>query len=403
MWFATVVIPLKSKDGEVLAVFAISRNVTEARNAEQEALDYLRELSESKSQFVAEASHELRTPLAIIREFVSLVYDGIAGDVAEKQKECLGSALRNCDRMSELIDKMLDLTRIEGGKVALQRVKADILPLLREVYQDFEPKCASVKQQLALDVPDSLPPVHCDVESIRKVLINLVGNAVKYTPDGGSITLSCRHEKQFVEICVEDTGIGIPADLKEDVFDPFFQVDRQDGPGAKGTGLGLAIAKNLVGLNKGIMSVESEPGMGSRFGFTLPVYDVVDAYRVLIVDDDELIIRMIERFLMQADLPLDLRTTINGLDALVIAGQFNPNLVILDYHLAEVEGMKVLASLKDTLRAGAGKVLVISGDADALGAAQSCGADDFLMKPFTSGELVRKVVGLLGVERRRRR
>lgn len=381
-------------------VYALQRNVASIRK--QQTIARLEDLSETKSQFVAEASHELRTPLAIVREFVSLVHDEVVGPVVDKQKECLASAIRNCDRLTELINKMLDLAKIEAGRMELNRDKTDVSRLLKLCYEDFLPKTRARGQNLFYDIPDSLPAAYCDSNSVSNVLINLVGNACKFTPDGGTIRLGCQQEGQFLAVWVQDNGRGIPPEAKEKIFQAFYQFDRENGPGAKGTGLGLAIAKHLVELNGGYMSVDSEPGKGSKFSFMLPLYQKEAVYRILIVDDEEMIVRTVMRYLNGSKLNLDIKSTFSGLEGLIIAGQFNPDLVILDVNMVEVGGMKVLSLFREKMYQGCGKVLLMSGDENALKEYKEKGADDFLAKPFTSADLIKKLVSLLKIERRRR-
>ena len=380
--------------------YAVERKMVEKTS--QEALKRLRELSETKSQFVAEASHELRTPLGIIREFISLVHDGIAGPVTDKQEQCLASALRNCDRITTLIDRMLDLARIESGKAEINRERTDVGEILRQCYEDFLPECEAKKQTFEIDVPKQLPMAFCDRSTILNVLINLLGNANKFTQEGGSIRLECRHEGQFLAVTVEDNGPGIDPDVHEKIFEAFAQIDRENGPGSKGTGLGLAITKNLVELNGGYVSVDSTLNKGSRFTFTIPIYEKDAPRKVLIVDDESPVVRFILQALRKSELNLEIKSTTNGLESLVIAGQFNPHLVILDLHLAEVEGHQVLESLKQKMPSGQGRILAISGDAELLEESVARGADDYLEKPFSAKELVQKTVALLKIERRSR-
>ncbi|MDI6775276.1 MAG: ATP-binding protein [Verrucomicrobiota bacterium] len=354
-------------------------------------------MSETRSRFVAEASHELRTPLAVIREFIALVHDGIVGPVTPRQQECLQSAIRNCDRITALIDNMLDLARIESGKQELRRVKADLRPLLIECHGDFRPKCDAKKQSLLLTLPDKMPAAHVDLPSIHNILVNLLGNAHKFTPEGGAIRLGCAVEGRYVSVVVEDNGPGIPPEEQERVFEPFYQVNRQDGPGAKGTGLGLAIVKNLAQINGGYVSLERAPGKGSRFSVALPIYTEAPVHRILVIDDDDAALKIIARMLAHSGLNLEVRSAHGGMEALITAGEFHPHLVILDVHIGDVDGQQVLASLKETTETHAGKVLMISGDAEAL--AKTRKADAHLNKPFQARDLIRNVVSLLGIER----
>ncbi|MDD5679345.1 MAG: response regulator [Kiritimatiellae bacterium] len=371
--------------------YAIERH--HVKLSSQDALKRLRELNESKSQFVAEVSHEIRTPLAIMREFASLVRDETVGTLNEKQKQCLDAVLRNSDRLTNLVNQILDLARIEAGKTELNKTKVDFGALLIQFRNDFLPVCQSKGQSLILDIPDNMPSAHCDISSVQHILTNLLGNAQKFAPKGGVIKLRAKGENRFLRVDVEDNGPGIPKDAQEKIFEAFVQVNRQDGPGAKGTGLGLKIAKSLVEFNGGNISVESEQGKGSCFSFTIPTHDSELPARILIVDDDKSIVRMIENMLRNFDLKLEVKSSLSGFEALVIAGEFNPDLVILDIHLADVRGEQVLFSLhqRDS------KILIISGDTASLAEVIKKGADDYLAKPFMPNELLDKIQFLLGI------
>lgn len=364
------------------------------------AVKRLRELAETKSRFVAEASHELRTPLAIINEFVSLLNDGVPGPVSDRQKECLQTVLRNCKRLSTLVDTMLDLAKIEAGQVAVARKRNAVVPLLTESRENFLPVCAAAKQELLLDIADGCPDVYCDADSVQKIMMNLVGNAVKFTPEGGRIDIRCRREGKFARVEVKDSGRGIPADAQEAVFEPFRQVQREDGPGAKGTGLGLAIVKSLVELNGGMIALESEAGKGSCFSFTLPLYarDARIPPRVLIVDDDPVIVEVIERALESLEVNMEVKSTRSGLESLLMTGEHDPHIVILDVRLGDVDGAEILGLLRQKFGKSEEKVkvLAISGDENMLRDMMERGADDYLRKPFAADALVAKVKALIG-------
>jgi phosphoserine phosphatase RsbU/P len=235
-------------------------------------LSQLKHLDRLKSEFVSTVSHEMRTPLAIIREFVSLVYDGIPGPLTPEQVECLDAALRNCDRLTNLIDDLLDLAMIEAGKLKLSRRKADLQALLLQCHADFLPRCRAHDQELVLELEPELPAVLCDRSRIQQVVVNFLGNAHKFTPPRGRITLRASGHGSLVRIEVRDTGIGIAQTDQDFIFDAFTQINRREGPGPKGTGLGLTISKHIVHLHDGEISVESTRGQGSCFSFTLPVY-----------------------------------------------------------------------------------------------------------------------------------
>lgn len=235
-------------------------------------LSQLKHLDRLKSEFVSTVSHEMRTPLAIIREFVSLVYDGIPGPLTPEQVECLDAALRNCDRLTSLVDDLLDLAMIEAGKLKLSRRKADLRSLLVQCHADSLPRCRTHDQELLLELDPDLPPVLCDRARIQQVIVNFLGNAHKFTPQRGEIALRAKNHGSFVRLEVRDTGVGVAHTDQDFIFDAFTQINRREGPGPKGTGLGLTISKHIVHLHEGEVSVESAPGQGSCFSFTLPVY-----------------------------------------------------------------------------------------------------------------------------------
>ena len=253
-------------DGRLLArsmYYSIERHGVLARLEEYDRL---------KSELLSTASHELRTPLTIIQEFVSLVADGVAGPVTAEQAECLTAALRNCDRLTTLLNDLLDMSKLNSAQIEIERKQVSLAPLLRECHEDFQPKCRTQGIRLELEMPEDLPTVFCDADKIRQAIVNLLGNAVKFTPPGGVIALRAKSRDAFLCIEVEDSGKGIGPQDQEAIFEAFTQIDRQDGPGAKGTGLGLSITKRIVALHGGKIWVDSAIGKGSRFTFTLPVY-----------------------------------------------------------------------------------------------------------------------------------
>ncbi|MDP2989424.1 MAG: ATP-binding protein, partial [Kiritimatiellota bacterium] len=252
------------------------RNITKRKKAEEalkQTVTRLKEMDLSKSRFVANVSHELRTPLTIINTFVALVNDGVAGTVSDQQKECLETVLRNCERLAGLIDDVLDLGRIESGREEFHRARVNLTDLLKQCHHDFIPQCLLRHQQFNLAMPETLPDVLCDRDKIAQVLTNLVGNANKFTPEEGVIILRAGQENNVIRVDIEDTGPGIQPEDQSRIFEAFIQLARtEDNTGSKGAGLGLAICKHIINIHEGILQVESIPGKGSRFFFTLPTY-----------------------------------------------------------------------------------------------------------------------------------
>ncbi len=251
----------------------------------------LQEISDLKSDYLSAASHELRTPLTVIKEFCSLVHDEVVGPINEEQRRCLGSAVRNCTRLADLVNDLLDLDSIESGNVHLVRDRVDLAEMLQVCWQDFEGRCVEAGQTLHLELPptdpatgQALPSVLAASEKITQVVVNLLGNALKFTPAGGEIHVRATVEAGQVTVEVQDDGPGIaPADQQR-VFEKFAQLDRLDGPGAKGTGLGLPISRKIIELHGAELELMSEPGQGCLFRFSLPCYTDQDHLQTFVAD-----------------------------------------------------------------------------------------------------------------------
>lgn len=264
------------------------RNITKRKEREDallQTVSKLKELDNAKSRFVSNVSHELRTPLTIISAFVSLVNDGVIGAVNDKQKECMDTVLRNCGRLSGLIENILDLGRVESGREEFKRKEVDMASLLKQCHHDFLPKFIAKQQQFTLEISDELSPVLCDNDKVAQVLTNLVGNANKFTPAGGAVALRAHPVKDGVKITVEDNGPGIKKEDQTRIFEAFTQMGRAElGAESKGTGLGLTISKYIIDAHNGTITVDSVPGQGCQFSFTLPTYEEQAACAAFISD-----------------------------------------------------------------------------------------------------------------------
>ena len=241
------------------------------------------ELSKAKDEMVSMVSHEMRTPLASIVGFAELL---VTREVTPEQRtEYLGVMLQEGRRLTALINDFLDLRRIEGGHLKMRYAPADIKALIkRSVALIADPEGIPIQ----IRVPYNMPLVRIDGDSILRVVANLLSNARKYSPDGGSIVVGAGLVADMVEVYVEDQGLGIPGDALSQVFRRFFRVDNPDRDGIKGTGLGLAICKNIVESHGGTIGVESDGlGKGARFHFTVPLArEAAEIGDVLVVEDD---------------------------------------------------------------------------------------------------------------------
>lgn len=233
----------------------------------------LKRMNDAKTEFLSMVSHELLSPLSSVGGFLSLLRRGEAGPVAPKQEEFLALCERSVERVTRLIDDLLDVSRIEAGVVKIQKETVDLPALLAAATRDHAPQ-ADAKGVRLEAAPGDVPPAVADPYRLRQVVDNLVSNALKFTPEGGKVLLSCRRTAEGAEVSVKDTGIGLSESERERVFERFYQVEPAGGPRRRGAGLGLAICKSLVALHGGRIWVESVPGKGADFRFTVPLPSV---------------------------------------------------------------------------------------------------------------------------------
>jgi len=235
------------------------------------ANERLRELDQLKSTFVSIVSHELRTPMTSIKGYVENMLDGLTGYLTEKQFSYLGRVKYNVERLTRMINDLLDLSRIEAGRVELALRPISLFDLVTEVLESLQALAREKSLILEVRHADLLPMIHGDRDKLHQVLTNLIQNAIKFTPQGGAILVeSLVQDDQFVQVSVTDTGCGIrPGDLAK-VFEKFYRGESTTTD-ARGAGLGLAIVKSLVELHGGRIWVDSVPGAGSRFFFIIPI------------------------------------------------------------------------------------------------------------------------------------
>ncbi len=239
----------------------------------------LREMDKLKSAFLANMSHELRTPMNAIIGYTDLLLDGVDGPVNEEQVKSLQKVAKNARHLLQLINDVLDISKIESGKIELAPRETDLRELIESVIPSFEPMIAQKGLKLSIEIDEALPLIYADPDKVEHILMNLLSNAVKFTREG-SITVRAKPSQRgikpgeapiFAEISVEDTGIGIKEEDLGQIFDKFVQADLSLVRKFEGTGLGLSIARALVGLHKGLMWATSTFGKGSIFTFTLPL------------------------------------------------------------------------------------------------------------------------------------
>ena len=272
-------IPRRDEQGRVIGLISVVKDITkrmhyehqkEERQDKENKLEMLEDLNRVRTEFVSAVSHELRTPLAVIHQLLMLIYDETAGPVNDKQREILVKVRHNIDRQKNIIDKMLDISRIEGKELALRYSLANINDLLRDSKEFFQGLAAEKNIKLSYSLPDSDISLFIDAERIIQIITNLINNAIKFTEENGQIRVEVKVLEDKVRVGVIDTGIGIAnADLPR-VFDKFVQLSSSDAARKQGIGLGLTIVKELVEKHGGEIWIESKIGEGSKFYFTLP-------------------------------------------------------------------------------------------------------------------------------------
>ncbi len=378
------------------------------------------EASRHKSAFLANMSHELRTPLNAILGFSELLQQQAYGPLTPKQANYLDHIHASGKHLLALINDILDLSKVEAGKLKVRPQSFEVREALEAALHTVRPQATAKRQHLSLQVPGDLPTLVADPVRINQVLLNLLSNAVKFTPEGGSITVTARqvHSSavaverrkradreastvdrerpgEFVEISVQDTGIGINAENLQSLFQPFTQLEPVLTKRYEGSGLGLALTKKLVELHGGTIWAESVgEGKGSTFTFRLLLAGLRATPRLLVVDDDETLLGTIRDVLKAAGYHIE--TAADGAAALAQVEAARPDLVILDLSLPQVNGWEVLRSLRADTGTQALPVLVITGVEVGRGdEILTAGADEFLAKPFSVPVLVGTVQRLL--------
>ncbi|MFN3430948.1 MAG: sensor histidine kinase [Candidatus Sericytochromatia bacterium] len=265
---------LKDHAGRVIGIVGTARDVTERRRLEerlQAQNKRLMELDELKNAFVNSVSHELRTPLTSIQGYTEFLEDGIGGPLTPEQSEFIHHIAVGTRRLARLVDDLLDFARLEAGSFKLTMGPVELGGLIAEVTESLRPQAAAMQVRLVARLPDAPLTLTADAQRLEQVLTNIVHNALKFTPVDGCVTITLHPDGSEARIEVADTGVGIASEHQAHLFDKFYQT-ATSAPGAVGgAGLGLFIAKSLVEAHGGRIGVESVPGEGARFWFTVPI------------------------------------------------------------------------------------------------------------------------------------
>jgi PAS domain S-box-containing protein len=382
--------PVKTDDG--FRVTAIIRDVTAKQKAEEairtanQQLELqnreLDRVNRLKSEFLASMSHELRTPLHTIIGFTELLDEELEGPLNEKQKRFLGHVHQDSQHLLALINDILDLSKIEAGQMELHPESFDAGVVIAEAVNGIRPMASArgiaVENQVALETI-----VRADKVRFREILNNLLSNAVKFTPEGGNVRVENAEDGAgMMGFCVSDTGIGIAPEDQEAVFDKFRQVGSTTRGVREGTGLGLAIVKSFVEMHGGAISLESAPGQGSRFSFTVPAGDTSPPL-VLVIEDEPGARELLASYLE----PMGVRTECasSADEGLRMARDLKPDAITLDLLMPGKSGWRVLRELRGSSETSAIPVFVVSvlDESPAM-----IGATDYLQKPLKKEALV---------------
>ena len=400
------------RDSDVRLIEALADQaaiaITNARSyeAEREAVERMREVDRLKTQFLANMSHELRTPLNSIIGFSRVILRGIDGPLTELQKTDLQAIYGSGQHLLSLINNILDLSKIEAGKMELSLEPIDLHEIVRSVMSTAIALVKDKTVTLEQEVPDHLPEIQADQTRVRQIILNLVSNAAKFTAQG-KITLRVVVNPQEIQISVTDSGIGIAPDNLESIFEEFTQVDASTTRRVGGTGLGLAITRRFVEMHGGRIWVESQLDAGSTFTFTLPLErkpeepavtlptDLAarDAGKkvILSIDDDPGVITLYKRYLeKQGYIVIGLTDPTKAVEE---AKRLLPFAITLDVLMPNRDGWSVLADLKSAPEVNRTPIVMCSIIQDKT-KGFTLGAAEYLIKPITEDELLRALARL---------
>jgi signal transduction histidine kinase/ActR/RegA family two-component response regulator len=393
----TQVKPFDERETTLLTAFAAHAAVAirnahlvralEVRSAELEVA------SRHKSEFLASMSHELRTPLNAVIGFSEVLLERMFGDLNEKQDEYLRDILASGRHLLELLNDVLDLSKVEAGAMELALAPVDVGTVVEHCVGLMRERATSKNLMLTAQVAAGIGPVNADELRLKQILLNLLSNAVKFTPAGGTVQVWARQDGADVLVQVVDSGVGIPGADQDRIFDSFQQAGRS-ATRVEGTGLGLTLCKRIVELHGGQIDVESIEGAGSTFSVRLPLVDGPAESQprstrrspvVLIVEDDQSSVDLLRAYL--TDSGYDVLVERTGPEGLAAVRREQPDAVVLDIQLPGLDGWGLLAALKAAPETSGIPVVVVSVlDDRARGRHQ--GAAAYLVKPVSRDDVL---------------
>jgi len=407
---------LHDENGNIIGCLSSGEDITERKQAENDlvaAREAAEAASRAKSVFLASMSHELRTPLNAIVGFAQMLDMGVPGPMTPAQKEAMAHILNGSRHLLELINEILDLARIESGRLELSIESVPLAPLIKEAVSLLQPAASARGIVIRHDCSDQLH-ISADRSRVRQILFNLLSNAVKYNCENGNVACRCVVSGSSVRIVVADTGHGIPEQYWPDIFQPFQRLDAEKN-NIEGTGIGLAICKNLVAAMVGRIGFDSEPGIGSTFWFELPlartknkaaaaataglVVSINDARcrgLVFYVEDNPVNVNVMKHIFRM--LPeVELVTAQSAEQGLAVMRDIMPDLVLMDINLPGISGFDALRIIKADPRTAAIPVIAVSAAAmpGDVRAGLEAGFATYLTKPFDVPSLLEQIRTLL--------
>lgn len=356
------------------------------------------ELEKMKAEFHSMVSHELRTPLTAIRGAVENFLRGALGDITEQQRTFLTMVLRNVERQTLLINDLLDLAKLEANMMSLNPVQVESEFLLRTAHESFRYAYAEKGVALTLDVGAGLPRIIADERMVSQMLDNLLSNALKFTPKGGTVVLGAETGgepgEDKVVFRVTDSGIGVPDGLKEKIFDRYFQADSSIQRQHKGTGLGLAICRKMAELHNGTIVCGDGPKGGTVFTITLPV-EMAMRKRILVAAADPALVKLDSEVLRRE---FHIIESGPGENIVEKAAQTLPQLALLDYHSVGGDVSGLFGMLRGNSALARVPVIIVGegmAEADKV-MALKLGAADVISRPYNAGEFLARVKKALG-------
>ncbi len=364
-----------------------------------------RELDEAnrrKSEFLANMSHELRTPLNAIIGFSEVLHARMFGELTDKQDEYMQDIITSGQHLLELINDILDLSKVEAGRMELELGPLAVAEMLESSLTMSRERAGRHSITLGIEVDPDIGVIEADERKLKGVIFNLLSNALKFTPEGGRIDTSARLVDGELEVAVRDTGTGIAPDDQARIFEEFQQASQPDTQKGEGTGLGLALARSYVGLHGGRIWVESELGAGSTFTFRIPLRRPAETHApapprtavpaahsgaatILLVEDDEAAIDLLTIYIAGAGFNVEVAR--NGEDGLAMARSLRPAGITLDISLPRLNGWDFLTQIKGDSSTADIPVIIVS-MLDERGKGFALGAADYLVKPVNRDQLL---------------